>query len=117
MLVAVGILSILAAIAITQYQSYKVRVYDTVARSDLKNAMIALENYYMDNTIYPGDFSDLLANGFNFSKDVCFTKFHLHNAGATVHMHIRHTSSPNAWHTKYPDDGGDVDHRDQESCM
>jgi prepilin-type N-terminal cleavage/methylation domain-containing protein len=117
LLVSIGIISILAAIAISYYQSYKVRTYDVVAMSDLKNAITAIENYYLDNNIYPDDYSDLLGNGFNFSKNVCFTKFHEHDAGMTVHMHIMHTASPNAWHTKYPDDLGNVDHRTAESCL
>ena len=117
LLVSIGIISILAAIAIMQYQSYRVRAYDTAARSDLKNAMIALENYYQDNAIYPANYSDLPANGFNSSKNVCFTKYDLENGGQTVHMHIMHTASPNAWHTKYPDDGGDVDYRNPDSCI
>ncbi len=117
LLVSIGIISILAAIAISHYQSYRVRTYDTVAMSDLKNVITALENYYLDNDIYPADSSDLSANGFNFSKNMCFTKFHLHDGGMTVHMHIMHTASPNAWHTKWPNDGGAVDHRNAESCM
>jgi len=116
-LVVIGIISILAAIAISQYQSYRVRTYDTVARSDLKNAMTALEDYYLDNDIYPASYSDLPANGFNSSKNVCFTKYDLENGGQRVHMHIMHTASPNAWHTRYPDDGGDVDHRNPDSCI
>jgi len=117
LLVSIGIISILATIAISQYQSYRVQAYDTVAMSDLKSAITALENYYLINDIYPDDYSDLSANGFNFSKNVCFTKFHEHNDGMTVHMHIMHTASPNAWHTKYPEDGGDVNHRNAESCL
>ncbi len=117
LLVAIGILSILVAIAISQYQSYRVRAYDTAAKSDLKNAMIALETYYLDNAIYPANYSDLSANGFNSSKNVCFTKYDLENAEQRVHMHIMHTASPNAWHTRYPDDGGDVEHRNPDSCI
>ena len=117
LLVAIGILSILVAIAIFHYQSYRVRAYDTSARSDLKNAMIALENYYLDNAIYPANYSDLLTNGFNSSKKVCFTKYDLENGGQRVHMHVMHTASPNAWHTRYPDDGGDVQHRNPDSCI
>jgi len=117
LLVSIGIISILASLAIGYYQSYRVRAYDTAARSDLKNAITALENYYLDNDIYPADSSDLLANGFNSSKNVCFTKFELENGGETVHMHIMHTASPNAWHTKFPDDGGDVDYRNPASCI
>jgi len=117
LLVSIGIISILAAIAISQYQSYRVRAYDTAAKSDLKNAMTALENYYLDNAIYPANYSDLPANGFNSSPNVCFTKYDLENAGQTVHIHIMHTASPNAWHTRYPDDGGDIDRRDPDSCI
>ena len=117
LLVAIAIISILAAIAISHYQSYKVRSYDAAARSDLKNAMIALENYYLDNASYPGNYSDLPANVFNSSKNVCFTKYDLENGGESVHMHIMHTASPNAWHTRYPDDGGDVDHRTPDTCI
>jgi len=46
---------------------------DTAAKSDLKNAITAIENHYLDNNIFPANSSDLLANGFNFSKNVCFT--------------------------------------------
>ena len=117
LLVSMAILSLLASIAISHYQNYRIRAFDTAARSDLKNAITALETYYLDNDIYPADSSDLLANGFNFSKNVCFTKYDLENGGETVHMHIMHTASPNAWHTQYPDDGGDVDHRNPDSCI
>ena len=117
LLVSIGILSILVAIAIFHYQNYRVRAYDTAARSDLKNAMIALETYYLDNAIYPANYSDLSANGFNSSKNVCFTKYDLENAEQRVHIHIMHTASPNAWHTRYPDDGGDVAHRNPDLCI
>jgi len=117
LLVAIAILSLLASIAMSHYQNYRIRAFDTAARSDLKNAITALETYYLDNDIYPANSSDLPANGFNFSQNVCFTKYDLENGGETVHIHIMHTASPNAWHTQYPDDGGDVDHRNAESCM
>jgi len=117
LLVSMAILSLLASIAISHYKNYRIRAFDTAARSDLKNAITALETYYLDNDIYPADSSDLLANGFNFSKNVCFTKYDLENGGETVHLHIMHTASPNAWHTQYPDDGGDVDHRNPDSCI
>ena len=117
LLVAIAIISLLAAIAIPQYQSYRVQVYDTVAKSDFKNAMSALESYFVGNNIYPANPSDLLANGFNFSENVCFTKFTLENSGMRVHMHIMHTSSTNAWHTEYPDDGGEIASRNPASCI
>ena len=117
LLVSIGILSILATIAISQYQNYRVRAFDIAAKSDLKNAITAIETYYLDNDTYPANSSDLLANGFNSSENVCFTKYDLENAGQTVHIHIMHTASPNAWHTRYPDDGGDIDYRDPDLCI
>ena len=61
--------------------SYKVRAYDSVAKSDFKNAMSAAENYRLEHDTFSSDPDDLLTNGFNFSKDVCFTKFKLENDG------------------------------------
>ena len=117
LLVAVGILSILAALAISQYQSYRARAYDRVALSDLKNAITAIENYYLDNQIYPDDYTELFAHGFNLSNNVCFTTFHEHDSGATVHMHILHAASSNEWHTRYPEDAGQVESRNPDSCL
>jgi len=117
LLVAIGILSVLATIAISSYQNYKIRAFDTAARADLKNAITALETYYLDNDTYPANSSDLLANGFNSSENVCFTKYDLNNGGESVHIHIMHTASPNAWHTEYPDDGGGIDQRNPASCV
>ena len=43
-LVVIGIISILAAIAIQQFTSYRAQGVDTEMRSDLKNAAIAMES-------------------------------------------------------------------------
>jgi len=117
LLVAVSIISVLATIAISAYQNYKIRAFDTAARADLKNAMTALETYYLDNDTYPANSSDLLTNGFNSSDNVCFTRYDLENSGEAVHIHIMHIASPNAWHTKYPDDGGGIDQRNPATCV
>jgi len=47
LLVAIGILSILVAIAIFNYQNYRVRAFDIAAKSDLKNATTVLETYHL----------------------------------------------------------------------
>ncbi len=117
LLVVIGIISILATIAISAYQNYKIRAFDTAAKADLKNAITAIETYYLDNDTYPANSSDLLANGFNSTENVCFTRYDLENGGESVHIHIMHTASPNAWHTEYPDDGGGIDHRNSASCV
>ena len=45
-LVVIAVISVLAAIAVMQYQKFTVRAFDTAAKSDLRNAMIALEAYF-----------------------------------------------------------------------
>ncbi len=117
LLVAIVILSILAAMAISQYSGYKIKAYDTSAKATLKNALTAAENYLVEQNTYPASHTDLVAYGFNLTTDVCFTKYELENSGDTVHIHIMHTASPNNWHTRYPDDAGQVAFRNPDSCI
>ena len=53
LLIVVAIIGILAAIAIPQFSSYRVKSYNTAAVSDMKNVKTALEAYYADNQKYP----------------------------------------------------------------
>ncbi len=53
LLIVIAIVSILASIAIMQYQQYRVQAFDTAAKSDLKNAMAALEKYFLENDRFP----------------------------------------------------------------
>ena len=117
LLVVITIISVLATIAISAYQNYKIRAFDTAARADLRNAITALDAYVVENDTYPANTSELLASGFNSSDNVCFTRYDVENGGATVHIHIMHTASPNAWHTEYPDDGGVIDQRTPATCV
>jgi len=117
LLVAIAILSILAAMAISQYRSYKVRAFDTSARSHIKNALTAVEDYFIQQGSYPANYTDLVVSGFNMSSDVCFTKYELDDGGTTVHFHLMHTASPNNWHTRYPGDAGSLAHRNPASCI
>ncbi len=52
LLVVLAIVSILSAIAVPYYDDYKKRAYDTRALSDLHNAAIAEEAYYIDKEVY-----------------------------------------------------------------
>lgn len=52
LLVVIAIIGILAAIAIPQFQQYRLRAYDGLARSDLRNAAVAQEAYFVDNNTY-----------------------------------------------------------------
>ncbi len=121
MLVAIAILSILAAIAISQYSNYKIKAYDTSAKAHIKNALTAVENYLVVNSTYPASHTDLLAYGLNLSAEVCFTKYRRDDDDddddTGVHFHIMHKSSPNNWHTEYPEDGGEIEHRNPATCI
>lgn len=52
LLVVITIVSILAAIALPQYQAYRSRAFDTRAVSDLRSVAIAEEAYFLDNERY-----------------------------------------------------------------
>ena len=51
LMIVVAIIAILAAIAIPQFSAYRLRGYNTAARSDVKNAYTAAQAYFSD---YPG---------------------------------------------------------------
>ncbi len=52
LLVVIAIIGILAAIAIPQFKEYRKRGYDAGARSDLRNAAVAEEAYFVDSDAY-----------------------------------------------------------------
>jgi prepilin-type N-terminal cleavage/methylation domain-containing protein len=64
-MIVVAIIAILAAIAIPQLGVYRTKSYNTAAVSDLKNAAIAQEAYYVDNRQYTNSISNLTATPFN----------------------------------------------------
>ena len=114
LLVVIGIISVLAAIATMQYQKFRIQSFDTAAKSDLRNAIIGLEAYFTEYNTFPATPASLLASGFNLSKDVSFTKYKvetMQNGEPTVHIHLKHASSPNAWHANYPKEGSEIEIR------
>lgn len=52
LLVVVAIIGILAAIAIPQFNAYKINAHNSSAVSDTRNAATALEAYYVDNSTF-----------------------------------------------------------------
>ncbi len=74
LMIVVAIIAILAAIAIPQFTSYRVRGYNTAARADVKNAYTAAQAYFSD---YPAATiaatSKLSAAGFVQSANVTVT--------------------------------------------
>lgn len=53
LLVVVGIIGILASIAIPKFRSYQMKAINTKAISDLKNTKTALEAFRTDKHFYP----------------------------------------------------------------
>lgn len=74
LLVVVIIIAILAAIAIPMYLSQREKGWEANAQSDLRNAAVAQESYYVNNQSYAdaGQEGLLTAEGFNVSADVTF---------------------------------------------
>ena len=111
LLVVIAVISLLAAIAIMHFSKYMVYGFDSTAKSDLRSAIIALEVNLLDNDTYPATSSALIASGFNLSENVTFTEYKVETfnvAEETVHMHVQHSGSPNAWHANYPQEGSEI---------
>lgn len=74
-LVNIAIISVLAAIAVMQFQKFRGRAFDATVKSDLHSAIISLEDYFSDKNTYPATSSELLATAFNLSEGVNFTEY------------------------------------------
>jgi len=53
LMIVVAIIGILAAIAIPQFASYRVKAFNSAAKADLHSAQTAFEVFFNDNSIYP----------------------------------------------------------------
>ena len=53
LVVTVGIIGLLVSIALPEFREYKRKAYDTVAISNLKNTILVVENYLIDNETTP----------------------------------------------------------------
>jgi prepilin-type N-terminal cleavage/methylation domain-containing protein len=67
LMIVTAIIAILAAIAIPQLSVHRTKSYNTSAVSDLKNAAIAQEAYYVDARQYTNDINKLTINPYNLS--------------------------------------------------
>lgn len=71
LLVVVAIIGILAAIAIPQFAAYRKRGYEAQVKSDLRNAAVAEESYFAQNSTYKsGALSSGTPPGYNATSGV-----------------------------------------------
>ena len=73
LLVVVGVVGLLAAIAIPQFSSYRTRSVDSQMKSDLKNAALAMDSYFAENKVYPTSVAAIVGVGFNQTEGVALT--------------------------------------------
>jgi type IV pilus assembly protein PilA len=70
LLMVVAIISLIAAIAIPQFITYRVRAVDAQMKTDLKNAAMAMESYYAEYKVYPGSVTGITAVGFRQTNGI-----------------------------------------------
>jgi type IV pilus assembly protein PilA len=108
LMIVIGIIGILAAIAIPQYSSYRSRSYDAAAVEDLRNAETAQEIYFVNNLTYCANTSTLIGTTYMLlmSKGVRLAI----NAASTdangYTMTARHPSGSNTYRIQGP--GGTI---------
>ena len=73
LMIVVGIIAILAAIAIPQFSAYRLRGYNAAARSDVKNAYTAAQAYFSDSPAATIDAAKLALGGFVGTSNVTLT--------------------------------------------
>jgi prepilin-type N-terminal cleavage/methylation domain-containing protein len=73
LLVVLGVLSVLTAIAVQQISRYRSQAVDTQMRTDLKNAASAMESYYSVFDTYPTTVNGIASVGFRQTNGVTLT--------------------------------------------
>jgi type IV pilus assembly protein PilA len=73
LMIVVAIIAILAAIAIPQFTSYRIRGYNTAARADVKNAYTAAQAYFSDWPTSTVTLAKLQGSGYTQSTGVTLT--------------------------------------------
>jgi len=71
LIIVVGIIGVLAAIAIPQFSAYRTRSFNSNAMADLRNAASAQEAYHVDFQVYANSSSVLSASyGLAISQNI-----------------------------------------------
>lgn len=100
LMIVIAIIGILAAIAIPNFASYRQRAYNTTTRSDLKNAIITQEAYFVDNSTFTSDTTKLTGAGWLQSSNVILGISAASVTGYT--MSAAHLSGNVTWTVKGP---------------
>jgi predicted Zn finger-like uncharacterized protein len=71
-MIVIAVTGIFVAIAVPQFNAYRMRAYNITAQNDLRNAAAAQENYYIAKSKYTDSLKDITGDRYNFfvSKDV-----------------------------------------------
>jgi len=70
LMIVIAIIGILATIAIPQFLAQRLRGYNILAVSDVRNASIAQEAYYVDHRRYTSELATLTDYGFRQTQGV-----------------------------------------------
>lgn len=113
LLVTMAIVSILAATAVPAFSGYRSLAWDATARTDLRNAMTAIEAALATTGAPPTSTTDITLYGHRLSGGVTFTRYTVESKSGTtsVHMHVKHARSSNSWHAHYPAEGQIIERR------
>ncbi len=109
LLIVVAVIAIMAAMATPRYAAAKAAAGDATAKSDLRNAITALVRYSVTNSTFPPTTAALESSGYSLSSRVTWDRYSVESE--SVHMHVQHVDSDNAWHANYPEEGAEVEIR------
>ena len=73
LMIVIAIIGILAAIAIPQFMQYRIRGYETSARSDVKNAFTAAQAFFSDSPSGTATMAAIGSYGFKSTTSVTTT--------------------------------------------
>jgi type IV pilus assembly protein PilA len=97
LMIVIAIIGILAAIAIPQFSSYRLRSFNSAANEDLRNAQTAQETYFVDAKSYANAISLLTGSryGLFISERVTVTITSATTSGYVMSSY--HSSGDKTW--------------------
>ena len=69
-ILVIAVIGLLAAIAIPQFFSYRSEAIDAQMKSDLRNAVVAIEAYYAKKTVLPASLAEIAGYGFQSTAGI-----------------------------------------------